>query len=240
MKTFLKTKTLISIALLGSPFILLSKTIGFWQFEGDQFLKDSTGNNDLQKVGSATQIHEKIAYFDGEGVLTTDTNLMEKPINFTIEGYFSNYNEESKRQILAGEYFSFDRGWEIFIEKDGKLVMELATGAKTGKYYVSDLYAKPQTSYYFAAVVRRHGLGAKKSKITFYLKELDGGTMQTSAVMQEKQWAHYMTKRAKFVIGGRVNKHLIHFVGAIDDIRLTQGLLDEKDLLINSQKDESL
>lgn len=221
--------------LLVSPALFAAETIGFWEFEGNNFLKDSVGENHLHKTGEAQQLHDKVAYFNGNGALLADGPLMTTPQNFTIEGYFASYKSNAKRRIIAGTYLPTDRGWEIYVEEDGNLVMEIATNQKTGQYYVSNLKVKANTSYFFAATVHRWGLGKKTSRVTFYLKEIDDGPLQREVVTRYNQWGQYTSKNGKFSIGGRANPKTISFMGSIDDIRLSKGLVAEAGLLVNQE-----
>ena len=229
---------LVCIALLAAN--AAAATAHYWRFEdAPGFLQDSAGSATLTNSGSATQLalpgsgrassfqpaSNEAADMAFTDVLTASTSGAG---DFTIE-LFAHADSTAGPfgNAMAGFALTasnIDIGW-VFQMRASKFQLLAFDGIST-KFINSGIDAVAGKDYYAAVAFDLTG-----NQATFYIQNLtDDGALQTAVI------GHSMTGYNAintFVIGGAADTSL-GFDGVIDEVRLSDNVLNENQLLLNN------
>lgn len=233
------TKIMSALGLFAiGTFSASAQTIGYWQFDGANFLSDSSGNgNDfsVSSPGGVTQSGGDRAVFGGDGTLDTGVDFINNG-SFTYEGFANIDLLPAGRSILGGEYQANDRGWELYLDSTGEVVLELGRfgGNNAGRFYVSELLVTPGNDFYFGVTVDTSDLANDTVTAQFFLQDLTVGSMLQTATVTRTDQTVFRNSSGGFSIGGREGGLATIFDGSFDEVRLSNGILAQGDLLVNS------
>ena len=238
-------------------------TIGYWRLEKSLgFVSDSSGNcltltrgnhddntSDEPSVYSfpasgngssfghyvpqTRDTNAEAALFDGGNYFMHADDDLLTTSDFTIEAYF-NRSSSGDNPVLASQYevSGNQRGWVFGIRptsSGSQLYLCLSEDGVGYEFNVSALAAPLLNNDYYAAV--SFDESDQNSGITFYLKDLTAGTdMQIAVQGHTINSLHDST--ADFTIGARSDLNC-KFSGLIDEIRLSNDVLSEDDLLVH-------
>ena len=229
-----------------------ASTLAHWEFEGEEFLKDSSTNGvNLQNEGVAQE--GGAAVFDGSGVLETGTDLVGAAgSRFTIEMILTAKTSSGRRPI-AGEY-RVDKekpnGWELYLEDENVPVLELSQTRKFTNFFSATLTEaggkegfalEPGVKYYLGMAVDVSNVQNQDQQqspvdVTYYLKNLTtDGPLESVTIRRDNQ-KYFHGSDTPFTIGNRSGMTAAKsFDGIIEEMRVSDELLPESDLLINKQ-----
>ncbi len=225
--------------------------IGYWRFEGDDFLEDISPNGLLlsnpnegeqvslhsyhwrspgvsfwNNVPASGQINEHALRLDGKSALSCDPVKEFYADAFTIEA-LCEADEIGKTMTIASQFSvrpgPAERRWHLSVGKDGRLHMNLSNDGTVG----------PRTNIKFESNLKmkeRTGYFVAASvdvtdeggKVKFYLKNLQDKSPLKTDVVEKDRPGRLHTSKAPFLIGA---------VAAEDDLSGTrnnfEGLIDE-------------
>ncbi len=225
-------------------------TVGYWRFEGDAtgYLLDSTiNNNNLAEVGDVARYtlpatgvganfddpipqfntaNAQAATFDasGDGYRCADDGDFTAT-TFTIEAYI-NWDGDNTYYI-ASQYDSSvnDRCWALYADLGSHTVRAFFSedGTSASSSVWSGLSIAADTDYFVAMSFDQSG------SVEFYVKDLSAGTWDTSTKSHTITTLH--DSSADFNIGARNNGAASSWGGVIDEVRFSDTVLGQDDLL---------
>jgi hypothetical protein len=222
-------------------------TVGWWRFEGTgaAFTADSGPNalvltnagavpvaqpgfdNPLPQTG---QSNETAAALDGTDRFTADPGAAAAAARFTAEAYVRLDALPSATQFLAGIFRSdnANRRWALVVVSGGGLSLYLSSNGVANETVSSGLSLTSNRNYYVAAAVDAAETGS--AGITFYLRDLTATGTPFSIARRSHTTTNLFAAAAPFSIGGTPNATSPLF-GVIDEVRLSDDVLDAGDLL---------
>lgn len=252
-----------AVALLSATASLgRAETIGYWRFEsGANFLKDSGPNGldlsvsgspapvflALPEAGSGSAFDDPIPQTgqDNDGAAnfgnaTTGGWLSHADAvsfllhDFTVEVYF-NRDQNGTSPSLVSQYNSTGnlRSWLFGVRReasyDNKLFLQLSSAGGTPISIDSTFSASNLDHDYYAAV--SFDESEHTGGVTFYLKDLTAGT-PLQVETRNHTLASLFDSSADFTIGA-VTGGGNRFPGVIDEVRLSNSILGESELLVS-------
>ncbi len=229
-------------------------TIGYWRFEDSPGFLEDSGLNDLDLSTGGSPVptqstlptppatgpglkfddpipqtgdaNAKAASFAGAGRLThADASAFEVS-DFTIEAYIHNATTSNVRWIAGQWLYPGQRSWQFGIHQDDMLISWLSDSGSDFLAPYSDIIIDRNKDYYVAMSFDEDG------DLTYYAQNLtDGFAMQTETVSHTVESLHNST--ADFVIGQGTYEGVRggDFIGLIDEVRLSNTVLSEGELL---------
>ncbi len=229
------------------------------QSRAEQFLaaQRETVNPQIASSAQATFIPEKIPYRDGQAALVeptgsqrmfraADSAEIQPDGDFTIEAFLMPRSISSGGSVrVVAAKWSGDMqqpGWLFGITGKGsrrkpQTVVLQAVGTKrdgsVGEVAVfSDQHVSLNKPYFIAVAVKMATTDAPGT-MTFSLKDLSNDDEPLQSVTVEHELVGGLDNEEPFTIGGRSGRVGSHFDGAIDDVRLSRGVIGPAQLLFN-------
>ena len=231
-------------------------TIGYWRFEGSDFLGDS-GPDGLALTTTGTAPSQLTLPATGAGSMFYDpvpagANVSAANFgtsqagnfriadtaaltvsDFTIEALVNRAATSANPMFIASQWstatgFSNQRSWSLYIDAAGQLIVALSSSGSTASTFVSGMTLALNTDYYVGA---SFDLSDQADGLTFYVKNLtDGGAMQTVSFAHTLSALHNST--ARFEIGTyNSSQGDRRWKGVIDEVRLSNEVLPPSQLL---------
>ena len=238
-----------------------AETIGYWRFEGDAtgFVSDSSGNGLTLDTTTTAPTPYTLpasgagALFDNpvpqNGLVNTqaatcgtdqffghsDDSLFAVG-DFTMEAYINKQTQTSGTQYIAGQWDSGSnqRGWAFGVGGTGTVagisgsandlfLLVSETGGES-KVVVSGIDIAVGHDYFVAASFHQASTATER-EVIFYVLDLDTDTMTTASVGHDVETLHNST--ASLRVGNGLNS----FLGIIDEVRFSGGVVPQSDLL---------
>ncbi|EIP98292.1 PEP-CTERM putative exosortase interaction domain-containing protein [Opitutaceae bacterium TAV1] len=194
----------------------------------------------------------KAISLDSSGTVKNYLNIADSPVfnfqSFTIEANISISSFNGSNPAVIASQFGYESGanananWLFGIKTTGELYLRLGNSANQGTSY-NDLNSglflttgANAKNYYVGASVIADDSG---TTAVFYLQDLSAGGDVQSVIKTASLKALATASTAPFVIGTSSNKdggiyEYRNFGGTIDEVRLTNGVLTQDQLLASA------
>ena len=211
-----------------------------------------------QSPAEASQlVTGKLPYRDGQALLFQPQGKQKRLLSphheslsakrFTVEAYFqirSVYESGAVRSI-ATKWTGSSRepGWAFGVTGQGSrrkpqtLVLHMHGKRRDGSFgegaIFSDQHIELNTPYFAAVTIEP--AGEKPGQVTFYLKDLSNDDEPLSIAKVPTEITGGMTNDEPLAIGGRSRSDSGHFDGLIDELRYSDRILKEQQLLFTAE-----
>ncbi len=257
----MKIQVLIPSAFVALVFLLSSvshaATIGYWRFEGDSINTANPGTGNLTATGTGvtttalagsgatsdffnpvpltsaanTQTATGFTGNVNKGFSSDDFLDLSGNNAFTIEALFSSSNVSSgSNQTLAGQWKA-SNGYRSFlfqVQNGGQMGLYVSGNGIAAETYITttaDLKAANNRDYYAAATFSASG-------VTLFLQDLTDPEGSLATETFSTPLMNVQNSNAKFTIGGYDSSFQNPFRGDIDEVRLSDVVLSQSELLV--------
>jgi hypothetical protein len=230
-----------------------------------QFLQKqrATVNPEMAASAQATFVPEKIPYRDGQAALVEPTGVqrmfraadsveIQPDGDFTIEAFVMprSVSDGGSVRVVAAKWSGSlqQPGWLFGITGKGSrrkpqtVVLQSVGTKRDGSVGEVAVFSDQHVSLnkpYFLAVAVKMATASTPGTMTFSLKDLSNDDEPIQIATVEHDLAGGLDNEEPFTIGGRSGRVGSHFDGAIDDVRLSRGVIGTAQLLFNVESSTS-